>query len=60
MINPLWLVFLMLNTVFAVIGGAYMALQWNLKVLPFIIVVINFVFILYVYTQKSGRGAIKK
>ncbi len=50
MIHPIWLIFLSLNTVFAVVGSAML----GNKYLPFVIAIINVIFMVNIYIQKGG------
>jgi len=48
-INPLWIIWLILNTTFAVMGGAVIGNQLNILVIPYIVAVFNFLFVIYYY-----------
>ena len=49
MIHPLWMMFLMLNTVFAVIGSAIVSNEYGTFWLPYFVVILNVVLVICIF-----------
>jgi len=53
--HPIWFIWLMLNTIFAIIGGAVVSNQWNISFIPHIVAVLNLTFILCYFIETSKK-----